>query len=94
MLVQRVRVGSACSEKFKVKVDVHQESVLSPVLFVIVVGVITKKARRDVIKAALYADDLVFMSETIDDLKERFWNWKDAPESKGPKVNIRKQKSR
>ena len=36
----------------------------------------------------LYADDLVFMSETTEDLKERFWNWKDALESKGLKVNF------
>ena len=26
----------------------------------------------------------------MEDLKERFWNWKDALESKGLKVNTRK----
>ena len=40
----------------------------------------------------LYADDLVLMSETMEDLKERFWNWKNALESKGLKVNTRKTK--
>ena len=40
----------------------------------------------------LYADDLVLMSETMEDLKERFWNWKDALESKDVKVNTRKTK--
>ena len=41
----------------------------------------------------LYADDLVLMSENMEDLKERFWNWKDALESKGLKVNTRKTKA-
>ena len=44
------------------------------------------------VNGLLYADDLVLMSETMEDLKERFWNWKDAVESKGLKVNIKKTK--
>ena len=88
----RVRVGSAYSEEFKVKVGAHQGSVLSPLLFAIVVDVITENARRGVINELLYADDLVIMSKDMEDLKERFWNWKDALESKGLKVNTRKTK--
>ena len=38
----------------------------------------------------LHADDLVLISETMEDLKERFWNWNDALESKRLKVNTRK----
>ena len=34
----------------------------------------------------------VLMSETMEDLMESFSNWKDAGESKGLKVNIRKTK--
>ena len=40
----------------------------------------------------LYADDLVIMSKNIEDLRERFWNRKDALESKRLKVNTRKTK--
>ena len=40
----------------------------------------------------LYADDLVIMSETMENLKERFCNWKNALESKDLKVNTRKTK--
>ena len=65
---------------------------LSPLLFAIVVDFITEKARRDVINKLLYADDLVLTSEIMGDLKERFWNWKDALESKDLKVNARKTK--
>ena len=85
-------MGSVYSEKFEVKIFVHQGSVLSPLLFAIVVEVVTENARRDVVTELLYADDLVLVSETMKDLKERFWNWKDALESKGLKVNTRKTK--
>ena len=88
----RVRVGSACSEEFEVKISIHQGSVLWPLLFAIVVDVITENARRGVVIELLYADDLVIMSEDMEDLKERFWNGKDVLESKGLKVNTKKTK--
>ena len=88
----RVRMGSAYSEEFELKVGVHQGSVLSPILFAKVVDVITKNARRGVVNELLYADDLVILSEDIEDLKNRFWNWKGALESKGLKINTRKTK--
>ena len=88
----RVRVGSAYLEEFKVKVGVHQGSVLLLLLFAIVVDVITENARRGVVNKLLYADDLVLMSKDMEDLKERFWNWKDALKSKGLRVNAKKTK--
>ena len=65
---------------------------LSPLLFAIVVDIISENARLGVVNKLLYADDFVVMSKDMEDLKERFWNWKDALESKGLKVNIRKTK--
>ena len=37
----RVRVGEWYSEEFEVKAGVHQESVLSPLLFIIVLEALT-----------------------------------------------------
>ena len=68
----RVRVGSAYSEEFQVIVGVYQGSVLSPLLFAIVVDIITENARRGVVNELLYADDNVIMSKDMEDLKERF----------------------
>ena len=41
----KFKVGSEFSDEFPVVVGVHQESVLSPLLFVIVVAVVTENAR-------------------------------------------------
>ena len=63
----RVRVGSTYSKEFEVKVCVHQGSVRSPLLFAIVVDVITENTRRGVvIELLVYTDDLVLMSETME----------------------------
>ena len=88
----RVRVGCAYSKEFKTKMAVHQGSVLWPLLFAIVVDIITKNARRGMVNKLPYADSLVLLSETMVDLKESFWNWKDALETKGLKVSIKKTK--
>ena len=40
----------------------------------------------------LHADGLVLMSESIENLKEKFLKWKEAFENKGLKVNLKKTK--
>ena len=63
----RVRVGSVYSQEFGVKVGVHEGSVLSPLLVAIVVDVVTENARKGVVNELLYADDLILISETVED---------------------------
>ena len=48
-------LGSAGSKEFEVMVVVHQESVVSPLLFKIVVDAMTENARRGVINEVLNA---------------------------------------
>ena len=67
-----VRVGMELSEPFCVKVRVHQGSVLSPLLFAIVVDVVAENAREGLMYKILYADDLLLMSETMEGLREKF----------------------
>ena len=53
----RVRVGEGYSEEFEVKVGVHQGSVLSPLLFIIVLEALSREYRcgvpwEDLLRAA------------------------------------------
>ena len=73
-------------------VGVHQGFVLSPLLFAVVVDVMTDNAREGLTKEILYADDLLLMSETMEGLKKRFVKCRSALESKGIKVNREKTK--
>ena len=65
---------------------------LSPLLFAIAVDVIWENAREGLMNKILYADNLVLMSEDIENLKEKSLKWKEAFESKGLKVNLKKTK--
>ena len=67
----KVKIGFEFLDEFSVVVGVHQRSVFSPLLFAIVVNDVTKNLKEGLMKEALYADDLVLMSETMEGLKER-----------------------
>ena len=88
----KIKVGTGFSNEFPVKVGVHQGSVLSPLLFAIVMDVVTEDAREGLMHEILYADDLVITSDSMEDLREKFGKWKDSLESKGMKINIGKTK--
>ena len=80
------------TEKFDVGVSVNQGSVLSPFLFSIVLDMLSKDGRKGVLYELLYADDLVLMAETIEELEAKFIRWKAAFEGKGLKINLGKTK--
>ena len=88
----RVRVNDSYSNSLDVKVGVHQGSVLSPLLFVIVLEAISREFRVGCPWELLYADDLVAMSESLEDLKDSLATWKEKLESKGLRVNMGKTK--
>ena len=88
----KVKVEFEFSEEFSVVVGVHQGSVLLPLLFSIVLNVVTENAREGLMKEVLYAEDLILMSEMMEGLKERFLKCRSALESKGLMVNLEKTK--
>ena len=69
----RVRVGLEFSEEFEVKVGVHKGSVLSPLVFAIVVDVVTENVGNVLMSDMFYTDDLVLTSEMMEGLREKFW---------------------
>ena len=85
-------MDSEMSEKFEVKVRMHQGSVLSPFLFAVEVDVVTELTNEGALSEVLYTQDLVLMCAAIEGLRHKFLKWKEAFESKGLKVNIGKTK--
>jgi len=71
--VQKQLLRSDCgnSKCFEVNVGMHQGSALSPLLFVIVMEAISREFRVALSWELLYADDLVVIAETEDDLIKR-----------------------
>ena len=88
----KVKVGKGMSDAFSVKVGVHQGSVLSPFLFAIVMDVVCGDVMEGLLFEILYADDLVLMADSMEELQLKFDRWKSVIEKKGLKVNIGKTK--
>ena len=88
----RVRVGSEYSEEFEVGVGVHQGSVLSPLLFIIVLEALSRDFRVGVHWELFFADDLVIIAASLEECVERVKAWKEGLESKGLHVNMTKTK--
>ena len=68
----RVVCGLGISEEFRVDVCLRQGSALSPLLFIAVAEVISRKAStRDILRKLLYANDLaVVAADSEADLQE------------------------
>ena len=88
----RVRVNDQYSEEFGVKVGVHQGSVLSPLLFILVLEALSREFRTGTPWNLLYADDLLIIADTLDECKKQFKRWREEMEKKGLRVNIKKTK--
>ena len=87
-----VRTDVGLSESFKVKFGLHQGSVLSPLLFAAVMDVVSSEERSGLPSEWLYADDLVLMAPTMEQLDRRVAEWKISLLCKGLKVNSRQSK--
>ena len=74
----RVRVGEGFSKGFKVNVRVHQGSVLSPLLFIIVLEALSREFQARVPWEDLYADDLVIIADSQEECVRRLLIWKEA----------------
>ena len=84
----RVCVSEGYSEEFEVKVGVHQGSVLSLLLFIIVLEALSRVPLWE----DLYANDFVIIVESLEKCVRRLLTWKEAMEKKGRRVNAGKTK--
>ena len=79
----RVRVGDGYSEKFGVGVGVHQGSVLSPLLFIIVLEALSREFCTGCPWELLYADDLMISAGSMEELLVKVKTWKTEMEKMG-----------
>ena len=91
-LRSRVRVGDGYSEEFRVGVGVHQGSVLSPLLFIIMLEALSREFHTGCPWELLYADDLMISAESVEELLVKVQTWKTEMEKKGLRVNMGKTK--
>ena len=66
----------------------HQGSVLSPLLFVAEMEVVTWGVKEGLPWELLYADDLVLIAQSPEELREKVLKWKKCMEAKGLKINV------
>ena len=86
----RVQVGKSFSKEFELKVRVHQGSELSPLLFIIMLEASSREFQAGVPWENLYADDLVIISDSLEECVRRLLIWKEAMEKKELRVNAGK----
>ena len=77
-------------QQFAIKVGLHQGSALSPLLFIVVLDVISEEFRRGLPWELLFADDLAVATNSEEELQRRWLSWQIEMESKGLKVNTEK----
>ena len=87
-----VRVAGETSVDFGIEVGVHQGSVPSPLLFIVVMEEATKECRVGDPWELLYADDLVLTAESREEVEALFVEWRGAFERRGLQVNLEKTK--
>ena len=82
-----VKVGEDNSEEFPITIGVHQGSVLSPYLFVLVMDELTKDIQDEVPWCMLFADDIVLIDESREGVNSKLELWRRTLESKGFKLS-------
>ena len=82
-----VRCAVGTTESFKVKVGLHQGSVLSPFLFAVIMDRLTDKVRKEPPWTMLFADDIVICEETRKVVERTLESCKYALERRAMKVS-------
>ncbi|VDP54188.1 unnamed protein product [Heligmosomoides polygyrus] len=86
----RVQAAAGTSMEFPISVGVHQGSVLSSLLFVVVMDAITRDLRKPVPCTLLYADEVMLSCEDKDDLERQVQAWCDRLVMFGLRLNAKK----
>ena len=87
-----VRAERETSEQFGVAVGLRQGSALSPLLFIMVMNLISAKvSEQEELKKLLYADDLVVVADNKEDLHKTLQEWSNTFRKHGIRMNLDKR---
>ena len=65
---------------------------MSPLLFIMLVNVLTDDVRDSSLMELLYVDDLVLCLVSLNEVMDKYGRWTNSVEGKGLKVNVDKTK--
>ncbi|RZB42155.1 Ganglioside-induced differentiation-associated protein 2 [Glycine soja] len=78
-----VRTQGGESDDFPITIGLHQGSTLSPYLFTLILDVLTEQIQEIAPRCMLFADDIVLLGESREELNERLETWRRALETHG-----------
>ncbi|KAH1263123.1 putative serine/threonine-protein kinase abkB [Glycine max] len=78
-----VRTQGGESDDFPITIGLHQGSTLSPYLFTLILDVLTEQIQEIASRCMLFADDIVLLGESREELNERLETWRRALETHG-----------
>ena len=79
----RVRTQGGETDDFPITIGLHQGSTLSPYLFTLILDVLTEHIQERAPRCMLFADDIVLLGESREELNERLETWRGALETHG-----------
>ena len=82
-----VMTSAGKTKGIEIEVGLHQDSGLSPLLFVIIIDVITEEIEEGMPWAKLFADDLVLCHPDREMMELRLERWRECMEKNGLKVS-------
>ena len=86
-----VVVESGLSEEFSFNIGLRQGSALSPLLFIMVMELISRKiSTKDVLRKMMYADDLAIIAESKQELQEVLEEQKGVFKKHGLRMSLEK----
>ncbi|KAL5155233.1 LINE-1 retrotransposable element ORF2 protein [Glycine soja] len=78
-----VRTQGGESDDFPITIGLHQGSTLSPYLFTLILDVLTEQIQEIAPRCMFFADDIVLLGESREELNERLETWRRALETHG-----------
>ena len=78
-----VMTSAGKTKGIEIEVGLHQGLALSPLLFVIIIDVITEEIEEGTPWAMLFADDLVLFDSDRETMELRLERWKECMEKNG-----------